>query len=356
MATVATYTFYVSSDKRQSGTNTDMNIQMSQIITRQARNSHFQATVHGTTIPFSFYQLSSDINSLPVLIQQGSNIKSATLNMTVGNYSTVSVLEELATKLTAICTGNISPCVSFTPVFNFVYNTTTSKSTLSLLATVPNSGPATTTQITLGFGTNLSLGLFFGFTSSPTFFIGNSATGSKQAVANPVSYLLLCSPSLRQYKNREWVVEQDVFSDILYHIPVQTNVNTYINWYGDSHPVVLVNDTISNLNFYLTTNLSYTPIDLQELSWSFRMTISEVLQPTYDSLYSTAFINQSFANAPIETDATAEEKAQLEVERQDVLKRIERYRRKLDIKKIADNIDESRNQAVKKPTGTSDYQ
>jgi hypothetical protein len=151
-------------------------------------------------------------------------------------------------------------------------------------------------------------------------------------------------------------VEQDVFSDILYHIPVQTNVNTYINWYGDSHPVVLVNDTISNLNFYLTTNLSYTPIDLQELSWSFRMTISEVLQPTYDSLYSTAFINQSFANAPIDTDATAEEKAQLEVERQDVLKRIERYRRKLDIKKIADNIDESRNQAVKKPTGTSDYQ
>lgn len=339
MATVATYTFYISSDKRQSGTNTDMNIQMSQIITRQARNSHFQATVHGTTIPFSFYQLSNDIKSITVFIQQGANSFGATLNMTVGNYSTVSVLEELATKLTAICVGNILPCTSFTPTFNFVYNTTTSKSSLALLSTIPSTSPANTSVITLLFGSNLSLGLFFGFTANAVFSIGSSATGSKPAVANPVNYLLLRSPSLRQYKNREWVVEKDVFSDILYHIPIQTNINTYINWYGDSHPVVLVNDTISSLNFYLTTNLSYTPIDLQDLSWSFRMTIEEVLQPNYESLYSTAFINQPFANAPIETDATAEEKAQLEAEKQDTLKRIERYKEKLKVKKMLEKIE-----------------
>lgn len=346
MATIATYTFYVSSDKRQSGTNTDMNIQMSQIITRQARNSHFQATVHGTTIPFSFYQLSNDIKSLGVLISQGSNTYSTTLDMTVGNYSTVSVLDELATKLTAICTGTISPCVSFTPTFNFVYNTTTSKSSLGLLSVVPNTAPENTSQITLFFSSNLSLGLFFGFTSNAYFYIGLSATGSKPAVANPVNYLLLRSPSLRQYKNREWVVESDVFSDILYHIPVQTNVNTYINWYGDSHPVVLVNDTISNLNFYLTTNLSYTPVDLQDLSWSFRMTIEEVLQPTYESLYSTAFVNQSFANAPIETDATAEEKARLEAQKQDTLRRIERYKEKLKVKKLLEKIEGSPDEKV----------
>ena len=323
-----------------------MNIQMSQIITRQARNSQFQATVHGTTIPFSFYQLSNDIKTLSVVIRQDTNVFTTTLNMTVGNYSTVSVLNELATELTTICTGTISPCVSFTPTFNFVYNTTTSKSTLTLLSVLPNTSPANTTQITLGFGTNLSLGLFFGFTSSPTFFIGQSATGSNPAVANPVSYLLLRSPSLRQYKNREWVVEKDVFSDILYHIPVQTNVNTYINWYGDSHPVVLVNDTISSLNFYLTTNLSYTPIDLQNLSWSFRMTISEVLQPNYESLYSPAFINQRFANAPIETDATSEEKAQLEAKKQDTLRRIERYKDKLKIKKMLQKIEQNPDEKV----------
>jgi hypothetical protein len=343
MATIAQYTFYVSSDKRQSGTNTDMNIQMSQIITRQAKGSHFQATVHGTTIPFSFYQLSSDINSLAVVIQQGANIFTTTLSMTVGNYSTETVLEELSTKLSAICSGPIGSCTSFTPTFSFAYNTTTSKSSLTILSVLPNTSPANTSAITLGFGSNLSLGLFFGFTSSPTFSIGLSATGSKPAVANPVNYLLLRSPSLRQYKNREWIVEQDVFSDILYHIPVQTNVNTYINWYGDSHPVVLVNDTISSLNFYLTTNLSYTPINLQDLSWSFRMTIEEVLMPNYESISSTAFINQSFANAPIETDATTEEMAMLEAEKADTLKRIERYKKRLDIKKIATKLEESRN-------------
>lgn len=339
MATVATYTFYISSDKRQSGTNTDMNIQMSQIITRQAKNSHFVATVHGTTIPFSFYQLSNDIKSLGVFIQQGSNTYGVILNMTVGNYSTESILTELATKLTAICVGNILPCTSFTPLFSFVYNTTTSKSSLTMLSTIPNTPPANTTVINLLFGSNLSLGLFFGFTANATFSIGLSATGSKPAVANPVNYLLLRSPSLRQYKNREWIVEQDVFSDILYHIPVQTNVNTYINWYGDSYPVVLVNDTISTLNFYLTTNLSYTPINLQDLAWSFRMTISEVLQPNYESISSTAFVNQTFANAPIETDATAEEKAQLEAEKQDAIKRIERYKEKLKVKKMLEKIE-----------------
>jgi hypothetical protein len=356
MATIADYSFYVSSDKRQSGTNTDMNIQMSQIITRQARNSHFRATVHGATIPFSFYQLSNDIKSVTAFIQQGANSTGKILNMTVGNYSTVSVLEELSAKLTTICQGNILPCTSFTPTFNFVYNTTTSKSSLTMLSVIPNTPPANTTVITLLFGSNLSLGLFFGFTANAVFSIGLSATGSQPAVANPVSYLLLRSPSLRQYKNREWIVEKDVFSDILYHIPIQTNVNTYINWYGDSHPVSLVNDTLSNMNFYLTTNLSYTPIDLQDLSWSFRMTISEVLQPNYDSLYSTAFVNQPFANAPQETDATTGEMAQLEIERADAIKRIERYKKKLDTKKIADKLETSKNMVVEKPTGTSDYQ
>lgn len=326
MTEVARYSFHVSSSQRNSGSNTDMNIQLSQIITHLAKGSRFQATVHGATIPFSFYQLSSDIRTLSVRIVQGANTFNGSINLTVGNYSTVSVLAELSTRLIALCTGSISPCVSFTPTFLFTYNTTTSKSTLTITSTIPSTPVSV---ITLLFSSNLSLGLFFGFTSDATFSTSLSATGSQPAVANPVNYLLIRSPSLRQFKNREWLVEKDVFSDILYHIPVQTNVNTYINWYGDSHPVVLVNDTLSNLNFYLTTNLSYTPIDLQNLPWSFRMTISEVLQPNYDSVFSTAFVNQSFANAPIATDATLAEQQQLEQEKQDALVRIERYKQKL---------------------------
>jgi hypothetical protein len=334
MMEVASYSFHVSSNQRISGTNTDMNIQLSQIITRQAKNSHFTATIHGATIPFSFYQLSSDIAILNVSIDQGSAIYNGIITLTVGNYSTTTILQELNTKLTALCVGNISPCTSFTPNFLFQYNTTTSKSTLTLVSSSPVS-PASI--ITLVFSANLSLGLFFGFTGNAVFSVGSSATGSQPAVANPVNYLLIRSPSLRQFKNREWLVEKDVFSDILYHVPIQTNTNTYINWYGDSHPVVLVNDTLSLLNFYLTTNLSYNPIDLQNLSWSFRLTISEVLQPNYESLYSTAFINQNFGT-PGETDATEQERLQLEAEKADALKRLERYKKRLDAKKLLSKI------------------
>jgi hypothetical protein len=334
MTEVASYSFHVSSNQRISGTNTDMNIQLSQIITRQAKNSHFRATVHGATIPFSFYQLSSDIATLNVSIDQGAAIYNGIITLTVGNYSTTTILQELNTKLTALCVGNIAPCSSFTPNFLFQYNTTTSKSSLTLVSSSPIS-PAST--ITLVFSANLSLGLFFGFTGNAVFSVGTSATGSQPAVANPVSYLLIRSPSLRQFKNREWLVEKDVFSDILYHIPIQTNTNTYINWYGDSHSVVLVNDTLSLLNFYLTTNLSYNPVDLQNLSWSFRLTITEVLQPNYESLYSTAFVNQSFGT-PGETDATEEERLQLEADKADALKRLERYKKRLDAKKLLNKI------------------
>lgn len=335
MTEIAKYTFHVSSSQRYSGTNTDMNIQLSQVITRLAKNSHFQARIHGATIPFSFYQLSSDIAGLTVFITQGATTFSGNITMTVGNYSTVSVLAELATKLSALCQGNIAPCTSFTPTFNFTYNTTTSKSTLALLSIVPAS-PASTIQ--LNFSTNLSLGIFFGFTGDAQLSTSSAAVGSRPAVANPVNYLLIRSPSLRQYKNREWMVEKDVFSDILYHIPIQTNQNTYIHYNGEDPPVVLVNDTFSLLNFYLTTNLSYNPVNLQDLPWAFRLTITEVLQTNYDSLSSTVFINQGFANAPIETDATAEEQALLETERQELLTRVERYRNKLS-KKIQPNTE-----------------
>lgn len=327
MTEVARYSFHVSSAQRTSGSNTDMNIQLSQVITRLAKNSRFQASIHGATIPFSFYQLSSDIATLSVCIVQGANTFNGTITLTPGNYSTISVLAELSSKLTALCQGSISPCTSFTPTFAFHYSTTTSLSTFSITAGTPSS------TITLFFSTNLSLGLFFGFTSNADFSIGSNAVGSQPAVANPVNYLLIRSPSLRQYKNREWVVEKDVFSDVLYRIPLQTNAGTYITWYGEEDPVNLVNDNFSLLNFYLTTNLSYNPVNLQNLSWAFHLTISEILQPNYDSLFSTAFINQTFTNAPMDTTATDAETLALEREKQDNIRRLQRYKDKLGSKK-----------------------
>ena len=323
MTEVAKYTFHVSSSQRQSGTNTDMNIQLSQIITRLAKGSHFQVAIHGITIPFSFYQLSSDVATLSVQIVQGANTFNGSITLSTGNYTTVSVLAELSSKLIAFCQGTISPCTSFTPTLAFAYNTTNGIDTLSMTVASPAS------IITLFFSTNLTLGLFFGFTADAVFSVGSNAVGTQPAVANPVNYLLLRSPSLRQYKNREWVVEKDVFSDILYRVPITTNAGTYIQYDNSSAPVRLVNDTLQTMNFYLTSNLSYTPIILQFLSWSFYFTITEVLEPVYESLYSTAFINSAFYNQPLETDASDAEKALLEKQRNEALMKLEVYKKKI---------------------------
>jgi len=316
MTEIARYTFHIASNQRNSGTNTDMNIQLSQIITRLAAKSQLQSIIHGITIPFSFYQLSSDIATLDVSVFGYS--PDGTITLTPGNYTTVSVLTELSTKLTAYCAA-LSP--TFTPTFTFTYSTTTGRTTL-----VSNS----TRSITLKFGSNTNLGLFFGFSANTTFTT-TSTTGDKAAVANPVTYLLLRSPSLRQFKNREWVVEKDTFSDILYRIPISTNVGTYIQWYGDSERVVLVNDTLSLLNFYLTTNLSYTPIDLQGLPFSFHMTIIEMLQPDYIPI-----TNSTLVNVAAEPPTNTEEIDRLQKERDDALRRLENYKKKLT--KTVDNV------------------
>ena len=313
MAEVARYTFHISSSqKTAAGTLTDFNIQLSQVITRLAKNSQFSVVVHGITVPFSFYQLSSDINRLNV-----SWTGSATglyIDMTPGNYTCVSVLAELSTRLTALMA-----VYGITLTSNFTYDTSTGRAVLKQT----NTSSAT---ITLSFSTNQSLGQFFGFTSNavmPSSLI-SSQVGDKVAVANPVNYLLLRSPTLKQRGNREWITERDAYSDIIYRIPIETNVGTYIQWYGDQEQFNIINDTISTVNFYLTGNLSYTPIDLQGLPFAFHLTISERLIPDYEPIMNTA-LPKMITEIPKNT----EELDALKKERDDALRRLEVYKKKL---------------------------
>jgi len=117
------------------------------------------------------------------------------------------------------------------------------------------------------------------------------------------------------------------FSDILYHVPISTNSGTYISWYNENEPVILINDDISLVNFYLTNNLSYTPLNLQGLDFSFSFTIIETLQVKYESLASTTFLNQNFPTEPVDNTA---ETQQLVQQRDDALQKLDVYRKKLN--------------------------
>ena len=87
MNEIARYTFHVNSDKRSSGTSTDMTLSLKNTLTLKSINSSFYIDVHSANIPFSFYQLSSEINTLQCVFTDTFGIpKTVNVSLQVGNY------------------------------------------------------------------------------------------------------------------------------------------------------------------------------------------------------------------------------------------------------------------------------
>jgi len=326
MTEVARYTFHVNSDKRSSGASTDMTLNMKNTICLKAASSKFYIDVHSANIPFSFYQLSSEINTLPcVFTDPTGQAKNASIVLTVGNYTTISVLAELASKLIAMAEITSGAYTGFTPVLNFTYSTTTAKSTFIM------TGPANA-SIQMNFASNTILGIFFGFDTNRTISSVLTQTSTKVAVANPVNYLLIRSGNMIQSNNREYIIETDVFSDILYRVPVGTSQNTWLQHLADTDPVEIANDKITSINLYLTTNLTYNPIDLQGVTWAISFSIIEKVNEPYVNITS-----QLLSNLPPpqeKPNMTSEEVLKLEKEYQDNLDKIEEYKKRLESKQL----------------------
>ena len=314
MLPVATYQFHVKSSKRSSGTETDLNIKMNQILSLKSANGVFRVKVEATTIPFSFYQLSSDINTLQVELTSGGS-KTVNLTLTPGNYTTASVLNLLKDQIVATAALSSGGFIGYAANLVFTYSAATGRSTL-----------ATTDvgkSIVLRFDLNQDLGRFFGFETSQTISSISTPVSTKIAVANPVYQLYIRSGNLQQINNREFITETDVYSDIFYTIPIATNTNTYIQTSHEGDEIWVANNDISEINWYLTTNLSYTQNDLQGLDWSFVFVIDEIERPDYRPR--TAAINtllQTPIPKPVDTDA-------LQRQKEELLSKLEVYKKKL---------------------------
>ncbi len=314
MNPIAKYQYHIRSSKRSSGTNTDLNIKLSQLVNLRSANGFFRVKVEGATIPFSFYQLSSDINTLQVELTNGGT-KTVQLSLTPGNYTTSSILNLLKDQIVATAAISSGGYVGFAATITATYSSTTGKDTI-LLA---EAGPV----IVLRFDLNHDLGRFFGFETSQSLTSTTPITSEKIAVANPVYQLYIRSGNLQQLVNREFIVEQDTFSDIYYTIPITTNQNTYIQTNHEGDEIWISNDSISEMNWYLTTNLSYTPIDLQGLDWSFVFTIEEVERPDYKPrVAAITTLLQAPPPTPIDV-------AGLEAQKQQLLAKLEIYKKKL---------------------------
>jgi len=327
---ISRYTFHVSSDKRSAGTATDMTLSVANTLSLKSKTGRFQILVHAVNIPFSYYQLSSEINTLQCVFTNGANSKTSTITLSAGNYTTVSVLSELSSKLISEAQITSGAYVGMTPVLSFTYSQTTSKSTFTM------TGPANT-SIQMNFASNTNLGIFFGLVANSFISPIVSVTSSKVAVANPVNYLLIRSGNLQQVYNREYIVESDVFADILYRVPVGTQQNTWIQHHSDGDPVFISNNLITSINLYLTTNLTYSPIDLQGVGWAISFSIIEVEEPVYISR------NESLVNnlptvqptpegEPDETPTPEEEELKKAYEEE--LAKLEVYKNKLLKRKL----------------------
>jgi len=347
---VMNYTFHVSSSERQSGTNTNFNINLSQIVNLLAKKGMFQIIFNSVQIPFTFYQL-NNIASLYVINSTTKFVSAAAvsgqLTLTSGNYTPYTLITEIQNQIYNFCFVS----GGFKPAFGTTYDTSNGHMNFSLTAAAPFPVGGGTVSITLAFNTspNINTGGFFGIsTTAPTALvfsatynssgvITSSVTGSstQPCVLNPINYLLVRS-SLKQYRNREFITVPDDVSDIVYKVPITTVQSSWINFYQTSEPLYIIDNSIQSVNFYLTDNLTYTPINLQNIPWAFSFTIREVIRPDYEAINSALVGNMS--RTPLAQ--TEEETRLLEEERQKQIERLALYKKKLERNNIGSTIKE----------------
>ena len=334
LQTVMEYTFHMNSQQRSNGTNTNTTFDMSQIINLLSKKGMFQIIFNSVQIPFTFYQMNNldNLNRIYCTFQRGTigdTPVNTTITLTPGNYQPLTLMAELAVQLTAkAITLGWNPALTFT----YSYNATTGFMTFNM-----------TYATTLGANAYIYLNFnnpsqnpytpgFFGYTTSyvfqilPTLTLPNPSVSIQPCVLNPINYLLVRS-SFKQFRNREFIVLKDDVSDIVYKVPILTPQSSWINYFQMSEPVYIIDNTIQSMNFYLTNNLSYTPINLQNIPWSFSFTIREVIRPDWDSY--TPIIN----TLPPKEQINVEE---LQKQKEEELRRLELYKQKLLKKKDMD--------------------
>jgi len=324
LQTVMEYTFHANSQQRSSGTNTNFNLNFSQVINLLAKKGMFQIIFNSVQIPFTFYQM-NNLNNLNVIYctfyrgKSGDIPVNHSITLNQGNYTPYTLMTELTNELYNFAT--LGP--GFDPSLAFItsYNPSTGYMSIQLNGATVQANA----YIQLNFTdsrTNQNTPLFFGYTTTSNFIIAPApfpCTSIQPCILNPINYLLVRS-SLKQFRNREFIVLPDDVSDIVYKIPILTPQSSWINYFQISEPIYIIDNTIQTINFYLTNNLTYTAINLQNIPWSFSFTIREVIRPDWDALTPTITILPP--PEQIDVDALLKEK-------EEQLNKLELYKKKL---------------------------
>jgi hypothetical protein len=282
------YNIFLNSAYRNDGNNTFPKFSLNEPIKLSNENNYFTAKIVSTEIPFSFKNLSAPYNVLKVRVQETSHSLdiSGDVVLTEGNYSIISLLEELKQKLTAyLQTVGDGHFTTHLPTFNFIYSKETGKATLNI---IPPGGNHEV-SITLLWSLNDILAPFFGFTFQNNTILSYLADGTitsqnyvsiNHVNVSPITSLYIRSSSLNQQRfNQERAVEYDMtISDILLKVPVSSYYNTWLFYENQNFEVRLNNKHIDDITLYLTA-LTYDPISLNGVPWRVLLQITEYESP-----------------------------------------------------------------------------
>jgi hypothetical protein len=281
MSVINQYTFFLDSKYRSRGENATPVWKLPEPIMLENPNNLFECKVLSCEIPFSFKTLQSPNNTLRVNFKVVEDAIDVSGNITIpeGNYSILTLLTELQTRLNTFIAGTnfVHP-----PTLTFSYDKETGRTTFDIFHGNGNH----TVTLTLYWTLNDILAEYFGFSYTANTVLKYTNAGITNSTnyispnnvnVSPITNLYIRSDSLQQVaKNQERLVEQ-IFSvsDIILKVPVTSSYNSWLIYENSNFTVKLNNKHIEDISLYLTT-LTYDKVLLQGVHWRVAIQINEI--------------------------------------------------------------------------------
>lgn len=293
---VKSYTLFLNTREADYGDSNNCTFVFTTPFVLTNVNNRFRVSTPMIELPYSFSQLNLNNNKLPYSWYSASKgTYTSFIQFDEGNYNITQLLSSFVSLLvkdinikgtgTALTSSNISA----------TYSATTGTTTYFL------TGLAYQATIAMSFANPIGyvLGIMLGFNQNTIKAFGNYNPGGavpvpslilespNKVMVNPITSVYLRSESLKFESNYEAIVTNVVTgaksnfqnSDVLSKIPVNVLPNAII-YFRTKESAVITNKEISELNLYISDNLSPTySLDLQGLNYGIMVLFEEITIP-----------------------------------------------------------------------------
>lgn len=250
------YILNLYSSQRSGGTPSNAYYSLPSLITLSRDDTRFRMKVIKASIPYTFNQLNSNFNTVGYTLTRGMVSTSGIITIPPGNYS----INTLLTQLDTLLTNEIETAIPGWYVLNsqylsFSYDRNTMLATFAVYDTVP-------IFLSLLFGSNLTLGRFFGCNQTKSFTENTSVTSDFPVNVSPARSIFVKSDTFQQSSNYEAITSVCRPSNILAEITINCQPTYYIQYedFNSNGFRYITNQNFKELHIYLTDTQSDTPL------------------------------------------------------------------------------------------------